>query len=147
MNRRRFITVSGLSCLCGLAGCLGDDDEGDTAPPGTDDLPEETIEQAEGIATDVEADRDVLQWRFAGDLHVIEFYGEHPSDDIPILGAAYADGVADGFDHRTMPTAMDENDTIEYMVYIEVEWAREWTDGALADAEYHDLIAATIHGN
>lgn len=146
MQRRQVLGMVG--AIGGIAGCLGDsEDDADDAPPGTSDLPEETISLADEIGVAVEADRDVHQWRFAGDLYVLEFYGEHPPDDIPILGEAYAEGVTAGFDHQTMPTALDANDTIEYMVYIEVEWAQEWTDGALSDAEYYDLIAATIHGD
>ena len=147
MHRRDVIAASSLAFLSSLAGCLrddsGDDHEGD-APPASD-LSEETQLLAGQIADAVEEEREIDQWRFARDLYIIEFYGEFPPDDIPILARAYAEGVADGFSYRSMPTAINETGGIEYMVYIELEWAESYNAGEMSAAEFHDEIAETIH--
>ena len=148
MHRRHYIAMTVSLLASGVAGCIGDndDDTADAEGSGASDLPEETQALAEKMASLVDEERNIHRWRFSGDLYILEFIGEFPPDDIPILGRAYAEVVADGFEYLSMPTAINENGAIEYMVYIEPEWANQLNEGTLTDAEYHDLVAETIHG-
>lgn len=159
-SRRELITATGVTLFCGLAGCLGGDesadDDGDhdvheehNDHADTDDeatVDAETEALAEQFVDTLEGDREVLGWNFNGDLFVPDFReGEDLQDDVELLGEAYADIVAEGFDHRAMPSAYDTDDEMTYMVFLEVEWATEYIEGERSTEEYHEAIMDSEH--
>ena len=148
MDRRFYLRCICSSALLSLAGCTGSDDDADDdfdANP-RDDLEEETVELADVMASTVDGELTFVGWRFSGGLFVPEFITEDGAEkEIPILGRAFADIVADGFEHESMPTALNEDEFIEYMVYIEPEWAKEYNTGELSEESYFQNIQATLH--
>ena len=144
-TRRQFVVgVSGVA-VTGFAGCLGDSDDSDE----TDRRAEIPADQEELIETwiaDVDDDLQVEGWRMSGEQFIPEYAsGNSPETDIPVLGESYARIVDDGFEYQTMPTAVDDDGLIRYMVIIEPEWAEEYTTGEIDEAEYVNRIEGTIH--
>ncbi len=161
-SRRGYLVVLAATAV---AGCLGEDDaeppegsddddsESDNDDPGSDDGDSESDgvdEGTQGLAAEmaeaIDEELGVTGWRFEGQLYVPEYAdGDGVDADIPVLAAAYADVVDAGFDHRSMPTARDADGDIEYMVFLEPEWGREYVAGELSESEYHAAISETEH--
>ncbi|GEM_PF-1735165 len=159
-SRRQLVAATGLTLLGGLAGCLGDGDSVNTEEPADDneghddhvdadddvEIHAETEALAEQFVDALESDREVLGWRFNGDLFVPDFRdGGDLQADVELLGEAYADIVAEGFDHRAMPSAYDADGEMTYMVFLEVEWATEYLEGERSTDEYHEAILDSEH--
>jgi len=154
-SRRGYLVVLAATAV---AGCLGGDDaeppdgsdDGDSgsddSDSGSDGVDEGTRALAAEMAEAIDGELGVTGWRFEGQLYVPEYAdGDGVDADIPVLAAAYADVVDAGFDHRAMPTARDDDGDVEYMVFLEPEWGREYVDGQLSESEYHAAIAETEH--
>ena len=147
--RRRRVLLSAVSVSAvGIAGCLGGSDEN---PEGdsNDDEPDLSSEQAALVDSwldALDAEREVRGFRVFSDEILPEYSTDgSPEDDIPVLGRTYADAVADGLDHVTMPIAMNDEDRLEFMIYIYPEWADEYTSGEIDETEYFERIEETIH--
>ena len=144
-TRRQFVLFATSAVTVTLAGCL-DDDEDDEIPGDEDLLPSDQQALVEAWIAAVDDDLDVQSWRMFGDQFIPEYSsGNPPETDIPILGESYADIVADGFEYETMPTAVDDEGLIQYMVYIYPEWAEEYYQGEIDKDEYIGRIEGTIH--
>lgn len=145
-TRRRFVLLLSSGAVTGLAGCLGDDDDETESEDDSASLPPDQQQLVETWIESVDDDLNVLDWRMFGDQFIPEYSSGHPPEtDIPILADSYAEIVADGFEHETMPTAVDDEGLIQYMVNIFPEWALEYTDGEIDRSEYIDRIEETLH--
>ena len=144
-TRRQFVlALSGVAAV-GLAGCLGDEDDTDE----TENRAEISSGQEaliEDWIADVDDELNVEGWRMFGEQFIPEYAsGNPPEVDIPLLGKSYARIVDGGFQYETMPTAVDDDGLIRYMVIIEPEWAIEYTAGEIDEAAYVNRIEGTIH--
>jgi len=142
-HTRRWFLVVASTAATGVAGCLGesDDDSGDEPA-----IPADQQELIEAFLDELGQHADVEDWSMFGDQFVPRYVsGNSPEEDIPMLGAAYAGIVEEGFEFETMPTALDEDGIIDWMVYIFPEWAEEYLEGEMSEEEYHTEIRETIH--
>ena len=148
MDRRRYLSYVCCFSIVSVTGCIGSGNgaDEDAASNQRDDLDEQTIALANVMGSVVDDELTFLEWRFSGDRFIPEFITvDGPEVEIPILGRAFAEIVADGFAHESMPTGVTEDDFIEYMVYIQPEWAKEYNSGELSEQSYFEQIEATIH--
>ena len=138
-----------------LAGCLDGTDDGEAAPGTTElndhdgdvgsDVDERTTALAARMVDAVDPELTVTGWRLHG-LFVPEYVdGDGLAADARILGDAYREIVADGFDRRAMPTALHESGSVDFMVYLEPEWARAVLDGDWSDETYYAEVEASVH--
>lgn len=130
MQRRRYLATGGTLLVTGLAGCFNTSDE----------------EHARSAVDGIEEELGVDLWNLEDGTFVVDFYtsGDQRSD-IRIVGTAYAEPVADGFDQDARGLAIDEDDDdLVYSFDIDREWARAFNDGELTEDEYLDRIEETI---
>ncbi|MFA9427761.1 hypothetical protein [Natronorubrum sp. A-ect3] len=142
-----------------LAGCVSDsgdgasddthsdDDDGhDHDENGeTDEHSELETELAAEMIDAIDDELSVTDWELNG-MFVPDYTDSGGLEaDIEILGPAYADIVEQGFDRRAMPTAYADDGSVDFMVFLEPEWAQEYLDGELSEAEYYAEIADSEH--
>ncbi|SIS13509.1 hypothetical protein [Natronorubrum thiooxidans] len=141
-----------------LAGCISDSGDGASDDTHSDDGDHDHDENSETdedseLATELAAEMvdaiddelSVSGWELNG-MFVPDYTDSGgPEADIEILGPAYADIVDQGFDRRAMPTARDDDGSVDFMVFLEPEWAREYLDGNWTKAEYYAEIADSEH--
>lgn len=153
VSRRTLLSSATAVCVGSLAGCLGDDTENQESgdPDGggeTDNVGSDVGEETSALATemiDAIDDLSVVNWRLYG-MFIPEYTDSRGVEaDVRILGDAYADIVEQGFDRRSMPTALDDEGNPEFMVYLEPEWATAYLDGAWSDETYYAEIEASEH--
>ena len=143
LPRREYMVSGSSMLLVGGAGCLGEDNGDDEADH--DDIPDDQISLADAFVEAIEDEFSVDGWRIT-DRFIPEFYSENDAEtDIPVLAEAYADIVAEGFDYHAMPTALDETDSITYMVNIDIDWATSYLDEDIDLDDYVAKIEDTIH--
>lgn len=150
MDRRLFLTSACTTASVTITGCLGSDTEpdepADSNAERNADLDDETIALANTMGELLEEDLSFRDWRFFDDLFIPEFITENgPADEIPILGRAFATIVQDGFQYESMPTAFNDGGTIDWMVYIQPEWARDYANDEISAESYFEQIRATLH--
>lgn len=127
-----------------VAGCLDDTGRNDDGSEETD-VDEETRALAVEMVDAIDDDLSVTDW----DLHGM-FVPEYTDsggveDDVPILGDAYADVVERGFDRRAMPTALDDDGNVDFMVFLEPEWASAYLGGDWSKNRYYAEIEDSEH--
>lgn len=153
---RRSVLTGGVAVGVGtIAGCLGETDEsGDDADQETDggdqrgdvgsDVSDETSALATEMVDAIDDDLSVSQWQLH-DMFVPQYTDSGGVEsDVRVLGDAYADIVDQGFDRRSMPTALDDGIT-DFMVFLEPEWATAYLDGEWTKEEYYAEIEASEH--
>lgn len=147
-------TVLGIATAVGggtIAGCLDDttgNGDGDDEGAGDADDPSDDSEEARELAAEmveaIDDDLSVANWKLNG-MFVPEYTDSGGVDaDVPILGTAYAEIVDRGFDRRAMPTALDD-ENVEFMVFLEPEWANAYLDGDWSEEEYYAEIEDSEH--
>ncbi|MFC4542430.1 hypothetical protein ACFO5R_10885 [Halosolutus amylolyticus] len=93
----------------------------------------------------VDDDLSVTDWELHG-MFIPEYTDSGGLEaDVPILGDAYADIVDQGFDRRAMPTALEDDGTVDFMVFLETEWATAYLDGDWSEDEYYAEIEDSEH--
>ncbi|QCC56695.1 hypothetical protein DV706_17565 (plasmid) [Natronorubrum bangense] len=142
-----------------LAGCVSDSGESapDDAHSGdnngherdesgeTDEQNELATELAAEMVDAIDDELSVTDWELNG-MFVPDYTDSGGLEaDIEILGPAYADIVEQGFDRRAMPTARDDDGSVDFMTFLEPEWATAYLDGELSEAEYYAEIADSEH--
>lgn len=142
-----------------LAGCVSDsgdstsedahsDDDGDhdhDENGGNDEHSELETELAAEMVDAIDGELSVIGWELNG-MFVPDYTDSGGLEaDIEILGPAYADIVDQGFDRRAMPTARDDNGSVDFMVFLEPEWATAYLDGEWTKAEYYTEIDDSEH--
>lgn len=129
MYRRHYLAAVGTLLSAGFAGCFNTSDD----------------EHARSAVDEVDEELGVDLWNREGGTFVVDFYtsGDRRTD-IRVVGTAYADPVADGFDHDANGRAIDDDGNLVYSFDIDLEWARAFTDDELSEDEYLDRIEATI---
>ncbi|WP_254525601.1 hypothetical protein [Natrinema caseinilyticum] len=154
---RRSVLTLGITVGVGtIAGCLGTTDEteeeteretGDDVPQGDvgSEISEETRALAAEMVETIDDDLSVADWQFHS-MFVPEYTDSGGLEaDVQILGDAYADIVDRGFDYRSMPTALDENEITDFMVFLEPEWATAYLTGDWSKETYYAEIEASTH--
>lgn len=153
MNRRRRSVATprvsrrtALASLAtvGAAGCL-EDERSDDLDDGENDVSDESRALAAEMIDAIDPALSVAEWTFGGMLVPKYTDSGGVEADVPILGDAYADVVDRGFDHRAMPTALDERGGTDFMVFLEVEWASAYLDGEWSREEYYEEILVSEH--
>lgn len=137
-----------------IAGCLdettegegeGEHGTGDGNGDGESDADEEARELAAEMVEAIDDELAVADWELHG-MFVPEYTDSGGVEtDVPILGNAYAEIVDRGFDRRAMPTALDDDENVDFMVFLEPEWANAYLDGDLSEAEYYAEIEDSEH--
>ncbi|TYL38024.1 hypothetical protein CV102_14460 [Natronococcus pandeyae] len=133
-----------------VAGCLDETDEAEEENRGGDDGNENgDDEEMRALAAEmveaIDDDLSVTDWELNG-MFVPEYVDSRGvEDDVPILGDAYAEIVDQGFDRRAMPTALDDDGDVEFMVFLETEWANAFLDGDWSEEEYYAEIEDSEH--
>lgn len=159
VSRRSVLAVATTVCLGGVAGCL-DDARGDAEPEsdaddhdrdqdhegaGGDDVSDASYELASEMVDTIDEELSVTEWDVSGTFVPRYTDSQGVAADASILGDAYADIVDQGFDHRAMPTALDDDGQIEFMVMLEPEWARVYLDGEWSEDAYYAEIVDSEH--
>lgn len=146
VSRRSVLASVSIASVGVLAGCLGDPTDDDEA-----DEPDETSasEKSQALAAEMAAaiddDLSVENWTLGG-MFILEYADSGGVEsDVPILGDAYAEIVERGFDHRAMPTALGDRGTVDFMVFLEPDWADTYLEGEWSSEEYHAEILASEH--
>ena len=147
LTRRRALLGSASIASGGVAGCLGDGDgssSGDSSPL-SDEERMELARKWEDLADD---ELDVVDWRFSS-IQFIPEYADNssPEDDIPLLIDTFAEIIEDGFDMQSMPTAVDEDGSIEYMTFIAVDNFNDYLNGEISREQLAELVADTVHAD
>lgn len=148
-HRRRFLVSVGGACVASLSGCLGDGGEGESTDHGDEDDTSEPSEEARSLAESfvdaIDDELSVTESTWRGPQFVPEYEDSGGLEtDVTVMGEAYADVVDEGFDHQMMPTAMDD-DGVDFMVFLEPEWAAAYVDEELSETEYHAEIEESEH--
>lgn len=144
VSRRSVLSTATVVSVGAVAGCLGETDENDGDENDTDDS-DEMRELAAEMVQAIDPELSVAAWELPG-MFIPEYTDSRGLEaDVPILGTAYADIVDRGFDRRTMPTALDDDDEIWFMVFIEPEWANSYLDGDWSEEKYHARIVDSAH--
>ncbi|WP_306055384.1 hypothetical protein [Natronococcus wangiae] len=150
MSRRTtLITVIAVGSGAG-AGCLDNTTESQRENNnGTDDSDKNGAEEARELAAEmvelIDDELSVINWELNG-MFVPEYTESAGVEaDIPILGDAYAEIVDQGFDRRAMPTALDEDGNVDFMVFLEPEWANAYLGGDWSEDEYYTEIEDSEH--
>ncbi|QFU84600.1 hypothetical protein [Natronorubrum aibiense] len=153
---RRAVLSAGAGVGVGiLAGCVTDaggtgtetdgaseDDDGNDESDGDEEAARTLVE---AFIDAIEPELSVTEWELNGML-VLEYTDSHGvEDDAEILGNAYADIVEQGFDRRAMPTALDDNEDVAFMVFLEPEWATAYLEGDLSEDAYYAEIIDSEH--
>lgn len=150
-GRRRVLGAISAGVTVGTAGCIGgttedgaDDDHGDEGDES--DVDEETRELAAEMVAAVDDELSVIDWEIPG-MFIPEYTDSGGlEEDVPILGDAYADIVDQGFDRRAMPTALeDDEESVDFMVFLEPEWATAYLEGEWSGEEYYAEIEDSEH--
>ncbi|WP_440764377.1 hypothetical protein [Natronorubrum sp. DTA7] len=126
---------------------MGESDENDE--PNGSDGDDGVSDESQALATEfietIDTDLSVEDWWLTGMLVPEYTNSEGVEADTVILGEAYADIVDRGFDHRAMPTALDDSGTTDFMVFLEPEWATASLDGEWSTEEYYEAIRDSEH--
>lgn len=155
VSRRSVLTSGTVLGVGTIAGCLGEtgESEENAKRETTDDRPddvgsavsEETRALAAEMIEAIDDDLSVMEWRLHSTF-VPEYTDSGGAEaDVPILGDAYADIVDQGFDYRAMPTALDEDNFTDFMVYLEPGWATAYLDGDWSKEKYYATIEDSKH--
>lgn len=148
VSRRAVLTTATAICIGTVAGCLDDADEesdDDSSEEDESDGNEEPRALAAEMVEAIDDEVSVVNWELNG-MFVPEYTDSRGLEgDVPILGDAYADIVDRGFDRRAMPTALDEDENVDFMVFLEPEWAESYLDGDWTEERYYTEIADSEH--
>ncbi|MCU4741034.1 hypothetical protein OB955_12955 [Halobacteria archaeon AArc-m2/3/4] len=130
MDRRHYLATGATVLGAGLAGCFNTSDE----------------EHARSAVDGIETELGVDLWDLEDDTFVVDFYTSRDRRaDIRVVATAYAESVADGFDHDAAGWAVDEDDGEPvYSFDIDLEWAQAFNGGERSEDEYLDRIEETI---
>ncbi|SER66535.1 hypothetical protein [Natrinema salaciae] len=151
-----MLTIGTAVGLGTVAGCLGGTDESEENAEGEagdddnrGDVGSDISDEASALAAEmieaIDDDLSVMKWQFHSMLVPEYTDSGGVDDDVPILGDAYADIVDRGFEYRSMPTALDDNELPDFMVFLEPEWATAYLDGDWSKEEYYAKIEASQH--
>lgn len=152
---RRTVLAAATAVGAGtVAGCLDDTDESEQeaaqgAGDGTGDDQTDVSEEERALAAEmveaIDDDLSVTDWELHG-MFIPEYADSGGLEaDVQILGDAYADIVDQGFDRRAMPTALNDDGTVNFMVFLEPEWASAYLDGDWSEEEYYAAIEDSEH--
>ena len=140
---RRTVLTAVAGGIGTVAGCLGGTDEPETETE--DEISERDRNLAAEMIDTIDAELSVTTWELPGML-IPEYTDSHGvTADASILGSAYVDIVEQGFDRRAMPTALTEAGDIDFMVFLEPEWANAYLEGEWSEAEYYAEIENSEH--
>ena len=144
VSRRTVLTTATVISVVTVAGCLDGTDENEDEDVGSD-ISEKDRELAAEMAEVIDGDLSVTGWELPG-MFIPEYTDSRGVEaDATILGNAYADIVDQGFDRRAMPTALNEDRDISFMVFIEPEWATAYLNGELSEEAYYTEIENSAH--
>ena len=144
VSRRSVLTTATAISVGTIAGCLGGTNENEEEDVGND-ISEEDRELAAEMAEAIDDDLSVAGWELPG-MFIPEYTDSRGVEaDAAILGNAYADIVNQGFDRRAMPTALNEDGDIYFMVFLEPEWANAYLDGDWSEDTYYKEIEGSAH--
>ncbi|WP_254764148.1 hypothetical protein [Natrinema marinum] len=130
-----------------VAGCLGGtgENEGEPDEETGNDVSEADRDLAAEMVDAVDDDLSVTDWEVPG-MFILDYANSGGVEaDAPILGSGYADIADRGFDRRAMPTALLDDGSVDFMVFIEPEWARSYLEGEWSEAEYYARIVDSEH--
>ncbi|WP_254525520.1 hypothetical protein [Natrinema caseinilyticum] len=148
VSRRSVLTAATVAGLGTLAGCVTgtpEDGNGTDDAGGGSDVSERDRELAAEMVETIDTDLTVTGWELPG-MFVPEYTDSIGLEaDVVILGSAYADVADRGFDHKAMPTAQNADGAVEFMVFIEPEWADSFLEGDWSKAEYYTRIEESVH--
>lgn len=144
VSRRSVLTSAATVSTGAVAGCLGGADDGES-DDSDDGVSEESRELAAEFIETIDTELSVEDWRFGG-LLIPEYADSGGLEaDAIVLGDAYADIVDRGFDHRAMPSALDDSGDVDFMVFLEPEWAIAYLEGEWSTEEYYAEIRDSEH--
>ncbi|WP_254533755.1 hypothetical protein [Natrinema gelatinilyticum] len=148
VSRRSVLTAATVAGLGTLAGCVTGTPENGTGTDDVDggsDISESDRELAAEMVETIDADLTVIGWELPG-MFIPEYTDSIGlEEDVAILGSAYADIADRGFDHKAMPTAQNADGEVEFMVFIEPEWANSFLDDDWSETEYYTRIEESVH--
>ena len=159
VSRRTVLATATTVCVGAVAGCL-DDAEGDAESESGDgdhdrdhdheeaagdDVSDASYALASEMIDAIDDELSVTEWDISGTFVPRYDDSQGVAADASILGDAYADIVDQGFDHRAMPTALDDEGNLDFMVFLETEWARAYLDGEWSEEAYYAAIVDSEH--
>ncbi|WP_265108556.1 hypothetical protein [Halosolutus halophilus] len=154
VSRRTVLATATAVGVGTIAGCLDDADgteqeaaqgTGDGTGDDETDVSEEERALAAEMVDAIDDELSVTDWELHG-MFIPEYADSGGLEaDVPILGDAYADIVDQGFDRRAMPTALADDGTVDFMVFLETEWANAYLDGDWSEDEYYAEIEDSEH--
>lgn len=124
MNRRSFLTTTGVGALAGLTGCLGGSDDGSPSGPGTEPTGPATDEPT---ATDQPTESSGAPFEHPGTLdQTFATNGDYPEDDNPADGypPAFEDPPeAPDADPSSFETTEENGETVRLApVDVVIDW-------------------------
>lgn len=145
MNRRTFLTLSGVALTATVAGCLGEDSQ---------DAFQSTFESSiEGQEEDGDLDHDLSldSTSWDGDVFVVDYFANvNDEEEIeetmgPIGGAASGAYTAHEPDiDRIDATLLDPDDESTVGTYeIQADWIRQFADDEISASEYEGMMMET----
>ena len=145
VSRRTVLTTVIAGGVGTIAGCIGGTGEDDGSADDGNDVSERDRDLAAAMVDAIDDELAVTTWELPG-MFIPEYTDSHGvATDASILGDAYVDIVEQGFDRRAMPTALNEEGELSFMVFLEPEWATAFLEGDLSEAEYYAAIEDSVH--